>query len=812
MQESAVKETFATDTLAEEPYGGCTLRVRKLSQKARATRRSICLEKAAIMTEVFMRTEGEPMAMRKAKTFRELCDRKNIFIDDDQLFVGQAGSKPLSAAFGPDTNGYMLREELDTLSDRPQDPLLVDEDQKKLFREFIDPYWKGGLFWDVWNATAPEDLRRFNELLIVLSLHGRDQSGHGMFTPSYDEVLRIGISGLRKKVTDRLEALDLTVPREYDKLTFLNSLLIVCDGLDRLADRYADLLKEKAGVEERPWRKRELEKMAEICRQVPKNPARSFWEALQALWFYHFAAIMEYGAGVYGPGRMDQYLYPYYEKDIEEKRITKEQAQELLECLWIKFAEVTQPLDKDFARVVPGYPTFQVVACGGIAKNGQNAVNDISYMMIQATEDLRTTQPSLVVKYNKQKNPDSFLHKAIELMALGTGHPQFYNDEAGIKCVLNYGVPFEDAYNWTPIGCKDVNIMGVMGNVRTPAIVNMAGALELVLQNGVNRMSGQHLPVLETGDPRNFATFDEFKKAYKAQLKFLIAKGQELALICEAIVEQQSPALLTSLTFKECVDNGRSCMSGGAKYSPGGEIVLTGLADIVNSLACIRRLVYEGKKLTWDSLLAALDNDFVGYEEIREMCLAVPKYGNDIDGIDQLATEMSEFVGNEVRQYEGLHGGRRIAVTPAAAGHLFTGVVVGALPSGRKAWQPLADGISPMQGTDVMGPTAVLNSASKVCSEVYCAPLLNMKIDPVLFKNPRGIENFAGFMKTWHDLGIYEIQFNVISPDILREAQRYPEKHRGLTVRVSGYCAYFVDLYKEIQDELISRTTFQQVR
>jgi choline trimethylamine-lyase len=812
MEATATEERGRFDTLEGEAYGGCTLRVRRLREKARAAKRSVCLEKAAIMTEVFMKTEGEPMALRKAKTFRELCDRKTIFIDDDQLLVGQAGGRPLSAAFGPDMNGYMLSEELDTLSDRPQDPLLVDEAQKKLFREFIEPYWKGRNFWDVWNATAPEDLRQLNEVLIVLSLHGRDQSGHGMFTPGYDEVIGIGVNGLRKRVADRLATLDLTLPREYDKLNFLKALLIVCDGLERLADRYADLLEEKAQTEERPWRRAELERMAGICRHVPRNPARNFREALQALWFYHFAAMMEYAAGVYGPGRMDQYLYPYYRKDLEEKKMTKEEAQELLECLWIKFAEVTQPLDKDFARVVPGYPTFQVVACGGITKNGQNGVNDLSYMMIQATEDVRTTQPSLVVKYNKQKNPESFLLKAIELMALGTGHPQFYNDEAGIKCVMNYGIPFEDAYNWTPIGCKDVNIMGVMGNVRTPAIVNMAGGLELVLLNGVNRMTGQHLPVLKTGEVKDFKTFDEFKQAYKAQLKYLIAKGQELSLICESIVEQQSPALLTSLTFEECVENGKSCMAGGAKYSPGGEIVLTGLADIVNSLAFIRQLVYEEKKLTWDGLLAALENDFAGHEEIREMCLAAPKYGNDIPEIDQLATEMSQFVGDEVKKYVGLHGEKRIAVTPAAAGHLFTGIVVGALPSGRKAWQPLADGISPMQGTDVMGPTAVLNSASKVCSEVYCAPLLNMKIDPVFFQSPRGIENFAGFMKTWHDLGIYEIQFNVVSPDILREAQRHPEKYRGLTVRVSGYCAYFVDLYKEIQDELISRTTFQQMQ
>lgn len=798
--------------IEEGRSGGCTERVLKLRQRALDIPPSICLEKAKIMTEVFLKTEGEPLVIRKAKAFKELCERSTIFIEDDELIVGHTASKVRAAILGPDTNYWILSEELDTITTRKSTPYYITEEEKKLFKEFIEPYWKGKSFWDTWETTAPEDLRELNDGIIVIVLSGKDQSGHGLFVPNYELVIDIGINGIRERINKRIESLDISIPGNFEKVIYLKALVTICDGMDILAKRYAALAEEMARKENQPQRKAELEKMAVMCRQVPMNPARNFHEALQSLWLYHVCGMMEYADSSYNPGRMDQYLYPYYKKDIEEGKLVKEQAQELLECLWVKFSEIMYLVDEDFARFVPGYARFQNIACGGIKANGQDGVNELSYMMIQATMDTRLAQPNLSIKYNKRKNPDSFLRKAAELVALGTGHPQFYNDEVGIKYLMDYGIPFEDAYNWSINSCKDLGLMGKIGSPRVPSGVNLGAAVELTLLNGKSRLKGDRVPVPQTGDPATFKTFGEFKSAIKKQLEYLIKKAAETALIIEVIIQEKTPCLLTSLTCEECIENARDCVAGGTKYNPGPEIIVTGHADIVNSLAAVKKLIYDEKKLTWDRLLKALENDFQGFEDVQEMCLAAPKYGNDIAEVDEIATEITGFMGEEARKYKGLHGGRRILVTTASAAHLFNGVAVGALPSGRKAWVPLSDGTSPMQGTDTNGPTAVLKSLSKCCLDVYCSQLLNMKLDPSLFNDERGIGDFVGLMKTWHDFGIYHVQFNVVSPATLRDAQKNPGKYRGLLVRVSGYCAYFVDLYKDIQDEIIARTTFKSAR
>ncbi|MFC2017606.1 pyruvate formate lyase family protein, partial [Chloroflexota bacterium] len=570
----------------------------------------------------------------------------------------------------------------------------------------------------------------------------------------------------------------------------------------------ARLARKKASEEKDPQRKAELEKIAEICRQVPANPARTFREALQSLWFYHVALWMEHNAIAVCAGRIDQYLYPYYKKDIEEGKLTREQAQELLECLWVKFSEMHFFLNKAAAEIQPGYVAFQDITCGGITESGQDAVNELSYMMLQATMDVRLAEPHLSVKYNKAKNPDSFLRKAVELAALGTGHPPFHNDERGIRYVLDWGIPFDEAYNWSPRGCMEVGLMGKCGSLSSHQCINTAVVLELALLNGVHRRTQTRLPVPQTGDPRTFRTYEEFKGAVKAQLSYLIKKACETGQMVEVMQQHYRPVLVTSLSFEECIENAKDLLAGGAKYNPGPDIVIGGTTDFANSLAAVKKLIYEDKKLTWDELLEALDNDFEGYEQIQEMCLAAPKYGNDIPEVDEIATEITRFAAEEVRKYRGLHGGRRSVMSGGAAIHLIYGAHAGALPSGRKAWVPLADGISPMQGTDRKGPTAVLKSISKCCLDLYTrGSLINMKFDPSLFNDERGIGDFMSLIKSWHDLGLYHIQFNVVSPEILREAQKHPEKYRGLLVRVSGYSAYFVELDRGIQEDIISRTT-----
>ncbi len=801
------KEKGLMEKLEEEPFGGCTLRVRKARQRHLSTKPSVCAERAQIMTEVFMKTEGEPLVTRKAKAFKELCERGTVFILDGELIVGAQGSKIRAGVLSPDTNCGVISE-VDILSTRPQDPFLITEDEKRLFKEFVEPYWKGKSFRDIWGARLPEDLRQLVGAL-VFNAQSKVEGGPGVFVADYELVMKIGINGIRKRINEKLASLDYATPGDYDKIVYLNALLIVCDGIEARAKRYARLAREKAGEEKDPQRRAELEKIAEICQQVPINSARTFWEALQSLWFYHVYQWMEHNATAYCPGRIDQYLYPYYKKDIEEGRLTQEQAQELLECFWVKFAELNFFNNTAWATFVPGYVSFQSMCCGGITEDGQDAVNELSYMMLQAQMDVRLPQPHMSVKYNKAKNPDSFLRKACELSALGTGHPPFLNDELGIQYLQDIGIPFEEAYNWSPRGCFEVGLMGKWGNASSGQVeMNTVAAVELTLLNGVHRETNTRLPVPQTGDPRNFKTFEEFKDAVKTQLAYLIKRAAEVGQMLDVIQSEQRPALVTSLSFEECIENARDCCSGGAKYTPGSEITMVGLADTINSLAAVKKLIYEDKKLTWDELLEVLDKNFEGYEDIRQMCLSAPKYGNDDDEVDEIMTEMTCFAAKEVRQYKGLYGGRRRIMSCGAASHLAPGEHHGALPSGRKGWVPLADAMSPMQGTDRKGPTAVLKSFSKCCLDLFTAgTLLNMKLDPSVVEDARGIGDFMSLIKSAHDLGAFQIQFNVVSPETLREAQKDPEKYRNLMVRVSGYSTYFVDLDKRIQDDIIARNT-----
>ena len=630
--------------------------------------------------------------------------------------------------------------------------------------------------------------------------------GPGEVTSDFEWVLGSGIRGIRKRIEERLASLDPADPEGYEKTTYLKALLIVCDGIVTLSKRYGDLAHKMAAEEKDPRRKAELEKIATICAWVPENPARTFWEALQSFYLYHSCILMEQNAPSYNPGRMDQYLYPYYKKDIDRGVLRQDEAQELLDSLWVKLSESCLFQDETTAKYAAGYMMFQNTCCGGITESGQDAVNDLSYMMLQATMDVRLYQPSLSVRYNKGKNPDSFLRKVVDLASLGTGFPPIHSDEVGIKMLVNKGVPLKEAYNWNPCGCVETNLMGKLGGWTDVADVNLGTVLECAMLNGRQRLAEAPLTI-QTGDPRTFKTFEDFKGAVKGQLAYLIRKVAEGNAVLEAISREQRPVPVVSVSHKDCIDKATDYEWGGAKYNMGNGIVMVGTADLINGLAAIRKLIYEDKKITWDELLDALDHDFEGHEEIRQLCLSAPKYGNDIPEVDELATEMFEFEAEEVGKYRGRRGPMTTGMLPVTA-HIPCGLVVGALPSGRKAWAPLADGISPMQGTDTQGATAVLKSLSRIDHAKHVSgTLLNMKLDPSLVKDDRGKRSLMHLLKTMCDLGVYHIQFNVVYPEALRDAQKHPDKHRGLLVRVAGYSAYFVELDRAVQDEIIARTT-----
>jgi len=793
-----------TERLEEKKYG-CTLRVQKARERVLGTKPSIDLENARILTESFMKTDGEPWVVRKAKAFREQCQRKTVFIWDDELIVGCPGSKIRGGILCTDECWPILDSELDTISTRLQDPFLITEDEKRLFTNFIKPFWKGRSYQEACWARMPKDLDplRDAEAIFFDRKAGR---GIGEFTAGYEWVIKSGIKGIRKRIEEKLASLDTATPEGYDKITYLNALLIVCDGIVTLSKRYAQLAETMAKEEKNPRRKAELEKIAEICEWVPNNPARTFWEAVQSFYFYQTCMLIAQFVTSANPGRMDQYLYPNYKKDIEEGLLSKEQAQELLDCLWVKFAEPCLFQDEKSARHSAGYMMFQNACCGGITESGEDAVNELSYMMLQATMDVRLYQPSLSVRYNKGKNPDSFLRKAVELVALGTGFPPIHNDEIGIKMLLSKGVTLKEAYNWNPCGCVETNLMGKLRNWTDVSDINLGSVVEFALLNGEQRLTKSRLSI-QAGDPRKFETFEDFKQAVKTYLAYAIRKVVEADQVLESIAAEKRPVPVASLSHEDCIENAKDYEWGGAKYNMGNGIIMVGNADIVNNLAAVKKLIYEDKKLSWDELLAALDNNFEGYEEIRQMCLAAPKYGNDIQEVDEIATEIFQFEADEVGKYRGRHGRMVTGMLPVTA-NIPCGSAVGALPSGRKAWVPLADGVSPTQGTDMEGPTAVLKSVSRIDHARHpSGTLLNMKFDPALFKDEKGVRNLMNFLKGMCDLGVYHIQFNVVSAETLMAAQKEPEKYRDLLVRVAGYSAYFVELEKPVQDDIIARTT-----
>ncbi len=780
-------------------------RIQKAKERALMTKPSIDLEPARILTESFMKTEGEPKAIRVAKAFKEQCERKTITIWDDELVAGCVGTKIRGGVLCPDTCWPVLDRELDTISTRTQDPFQITEGDKKLFREFIKPYWKGKSLLEAWYARMPEDIRRMKDQAVIFC-DLRIVRGPGELTAGYEWIINEGINNLRKKVEQRLAACDLATYEGYNDSIYLNALLITCDAIVTLAKRYSQLAAKMAAEEKDPRRQAELEKIAEICDWVPANPARTFWEAIQSFYFYHTCIQMQQQAPSYNPGRMDQYLYPYYKRDTAEGRLTRDEAQELLDCLWVKFAESCLFQDTHTAKYAAGYMLFQNTCCGGIDKNGQDAVNDISYMMVQATMDVKLYQPSLSIRYNKQKNPDSFLRKVVDLVAMGLGFPSIHSDEVGLKMVLHKGVPMDEAWNWNPCGCVETNLAGKMRTYTDYAHMNLGAAVEFALTNGIQRLAKSKVGA-QTGDPRQFKTYEEFETAVKAQLAFLIRKAIEINQVMELVVGEMRRVPVISLSFPECIERARDYDTGGPKYSLGNGISLIAVADIINSLMVVKKLIYEDKALTWDRLLKALENNFEGYEDVRQMCLAVPKYGNDIPEVDNIASEIIQYTAEEIGKYRGKHG-RMIAGILPVTGHIPGGLMVGALPSGRKARVPLSDGLSPMQSTDVKGPTAILKSVSKINHTLFgSGTLLNMKLDPSLLKEERGKMILMNLLKSMCDLGVYHIQINVVSRETLLEAQKHPEKYRNLMVRVAGYSAYFVELEKAVQDEIISRTT-----
>ncbi|MBW1636009.1 MAG: pyruvate formate lyase family protein, partial [Deltaproteobacteria bacterium] len=495
-------------------------RIGRLKNRVIVTRPEMDLENARLLTEGFIESEGEPLVVRKAIAFNTQCLKKTIKIWDDELIVGCSGSKIRGGILCADSCWSVLDDELDTIAGRQYDPFHLKEEDRNLFEAVIKPYWKGRSNYEEWLTQIPDDTRKLRDNGVVY-INRKAVRGFGETTAGYEWLLHAGISGIEASIKERRDKLDITVPGDYEKDCYLKALLIVADGMKILALRYGDEAKRLAMAEQDERRREELLEIAEVCRSVPAKPAKSFREALQALYFYQICIFMEQNAASYNPGRMDQYLWPFLKKDLEQGVINRQEAQELLDCLWVKFSEPCLFQDEVTAEFAAGYPMFQNVCVGGVDETGRDSVNELSYMIIQATMNVQLYQPSLSVRYSLAKNPSRFLRKIVELIALGTGFPAFHNDDIGIRMLMNKGIPLKEAFNWNPCGCVETNLEGRLRHYTALADINLGSIVELALLNGKRRKNNK-LVSIQTGVSEDFIGFDDFIEAVKKQFAFIV--------------------------------------------------------------------------------------------------------------------------------------------------------------------------------------------------------------------------------------------------------------------------------------------------
>jgi formate C-acetyltransferase len=791
--------------LATASKAGITSRVKKLKERSLITP-VIKADRDQLVKEAYIEYADEPIIIKRAKTLEKILNEMPIGIGDDELIVGNLSSGiPRAVGFYLEMSIGWKERELDRFPVREADTFFIDEEEKKKFRSLFD-FWRGKTVEDRVLALMPEETKRFiltKNTPLDVNLH-MNASGLGHIALGYNNVLDKGFEGILKEIETEKEKLDITDPDNLKKLWFLEAESIVCRAAIDYAKRYRKLAGEMA-KNASGKRKKELEKISKTCDHVPAKPPRDFHEAMQSFFFIPLITQIETdGTGV-SSGRFDQILYPYFKDDIESKKITIEQAQELVDCVWIKFNEILKVWDEGGAKSFGGFAMGQNLTIGGQTSDGDDATNELSYMCLKAVEDLQLPQPSLAVRIH-QKTPEEFLLKISETLKVGTGLPAVHNDEVIIPSLLSRGFTIGDAYDYGLVGCVEPSKNGKDWPRANGGFLNFVKVLELALNDGVCLLTGERIGP-ETGDPVNFENYDDVLDAYKKQMYFLIKHCVIANNVIETAHIQMQPTPFQSTFTDNCIEKGKDITEGGALYNTTGPLGV-GVANVADSLSAIKKMVFEDKVFSMEMMVKALRANYEGYEDIREQILnKAPKYGNDDDYADSIAKEICNIYFDELKKHKTTREAYfEPALIPVSA-NVPLGRLTAATPDGRKSGEPLAEGVSPGQGKDILGPTAVLKSVSKI--EHVKAPigiLLNQKFNPLTIKGDMGTKKLANLLRGFVALGIQHIQFNVVSGKTLKKAQKNPEKYKNLVVRVAGYSAFFNDLDKTIQDDIINRT------
>jgi formate C-acetyltransferase len=626
----------------------------------------------------------------------------------------------------------------------------------------------------------------------------------GNITPDYPLLLKGGFKGILDKIARKQKQLKMDSPAAVEKMSFYRASAMVAEAGIVYAGRHAAALEAEAVKQDAAGRKRELEKLAVICRKVPAHPAETFHEALQSLWFAHLMISLESSPHGLLLGRMDQYLYPYYERDLRENRMTREQAQELLECFWIKVTELIKIRDKFYSEAFAGFPLFQVAMVGGVDRDGRDATNDLSYLILDVVKEVRTTQPSVSLRCHP-RSPERFLIQACRTVKGGLGIPSFVNDGIIIPKMLRRGATVCEARNYVT-NCIEPEIPGMTDSRAHSGYVNFAKCLELVLYNGRDPRTGKDIGI-RTGALSVFPTFDPFLAAVKRQMKHAIDLIESAYNLCESIHAQLAPEVLLSLLISDCIERGLTRTEGGSRYNH-STIYGVGLATLADSLVAVKKMVFEDQIIGLEALKLVLDQNFEGHERLRQRLVnKCPKFGNDNPGPDEIAQHLADFFCEEIQKRVSLRGGTYLAELHSVTMHVIFGKMCGATPDGREKETALSDGVSPVQGADRNGPTAVLKSVAGLDHlNVLNGTLLNQKISAVSLNSDADMRKLVALIKTYFAMGGHHIQFNVVDRETLEKAQIHPEQYRSLIIRVAGYSAFFNELTPEVQNEIIQRT------
>lgn len=797
----------------ESHFGELTPRMRAFREEMLDERPYIDAERAVLATQAYRAHQNQPNVMKRALMLEKILDNMTIYIEDKTLIVGNQATKNRNAPIFPEYTMEFVLNELDTFEKRDGDVFYITEETKRQLRD-LAPFWENNNLRARGEALLPDEVQVYMETGLF-GMEGKLNAGDAHLAVNYGRVLSVGLAGYEERVRACRAALDLTDPDAIDKNVFYKAVLVVIAAVRRFAGRYAALAREMAEAEKDEARAAELRRIAETCERVPYEPARSFGEAVQSVWFIQLILQIESNGHSLSYGRFDQYMFPYYQADIASGAITRDEALELLTCLWIKTLSVNKVRSQAHTFSSAGSPMYQNVTIGGQTTDKRDAVNDLSFLVLQSVAQTRLTQPNLTVRYHAGLNKE-FYDECIEVMKLGFGMPALNNDEVIIPSFIKWGVAEEDAYNYSAIGCVETAVPGKWGYRCTGmSYVNFPRMLLCVMNDGVDVTTGKRF-AKGYGSFRDMKSYDELMEAWDKTIREITRASVIVENAIDKASERDVPDVLCSALTDDCIGRGKTIKEGGAVYDFISGLQV-GIANMADSLAAIKKLVFDERRITPAELADALETDFAGEkgEQIRQMLVNdAPKYGNDDDSVDQLVVDAYQSYIDEIAKYpntrhgRGPIGGIRYAGTSSISANVGQGMGTMATPDGRHAHEPLAEGCSPAHNADTHGPTAVFKSVSKLPTEkITGGVLLNQKMAPTMLASERNKQKLEMLISAFFDrLHGYHVQYNIVSRETLLDAQAHPERHKDLIVRVAGYSAFFNVLSRATQDDIIART------